>query len=54
MSDEYYIVSSKALPEVFAKVVQAKRLLGSGAAHSASEAARMLSCPTGKADRRGF
>ena len=42
MSDEYYIVSSKALPEVFAKVVQAKRLLGSGAAHSASEAARLV------------
>ncbi len=42
MSDEYYIVSSKALPEVFAKVVSAKRLLGSGAAHSASEAARLV------------
>ena len=42
MSDEYYIVSSKVLPEVFAKVVQAKRLLGTGAAHSASEAARLV------------
>lgn len=42
MADEYYIVRSKALPEVFAKVVEAKRLLGSGAAHSASEAARIV------------
>lgn len=42
MTDEYYIVSSKALPEVFAKVVQAKRLLGSGAARSAAEAARQV------------
>ncbi len=42
MSDEYYIVSSNALPEVFAKVVQAKRLLGTGAAHSAAEAARLV------------
>lgn len=42
LSEEYYIVSSKALPEVFAKVVAAKRLLGTGAAHSASEAARLV------------
>lgn len=42
MADEYYIVRSKALPEVFAKVVEAKRLLGSGTARSASEAARIV------------
>lgn len=42
MTDEYYIVSSKALPEVFGKVVRAKRLLGTGAARSAAEAARQV------------
>lgn len=42
MSDEYYIVSRDALPTIFIKVVEAKRLLSTGAVSSASEAARTL------------
>ncbi len=42
MSNEYYIVSRDALPAVFVKVAEAKRLLGTGAACSATEAARMV------------
>ena len=42
MSDEYYIVSRDALPAVFIKVAEAKRLLSVGTASSATEAARMV------------
>ena len=42
MADEYYIVSSSVLPEVFSKVVQAKRLLSTGSANSVSEAAKSV------------
>ena len=37
----FLLVSASALPEVYAKVVEAKRLLATGQVHSASEAARM-------------
>lgn len=42
MSDEYFIVRREALPTVFWKVIEAKRLLSTGAARSAAEAARMV------------
>lgn len=42
MSDEYFIVRREALPTVFLKVIEAKRLLSTGAARSAAEAARMV------------
>ena len=42
MSDEYFIVRREALPTVFLKVMEAKRLLNTGAAKSAAEAARMV------------
>lgn len=42
MSDEYYIIRANALPAVFVKVAEAKRLLSTGAVHSASEAARQV------------
>lgn len=42
MSDEYFIVSRDALPAVFIKVAEAKRLLSTGAACSATEATRMV------------
>lgn len=42
MSDEYFIVRREALPTVFLKVIEAKRLLSTGIAHSAAEAARMV------------
>ena len=42
MSDEYYIIRANALPAVFVKVAEAKRLLSTGAVHSASEAARRV------------
>lgn len=42
MSDEYFIVSRAVLPEVFGKVADAKRLLSTGAASSASQAAKMV------------
>lgn len=42
MSDEYFIVRREALPTVFLKVIEAQRLLSTGAAHSAAEAARMV------------
>lgn len=42
MSDEYYIIRADALPAVFVKVAEAKRLLSTGAVHSASEAARRV------------
>lgn len=38
---EYYIVESSALPEVFIKVAEAKRLLSTGAAKTVNEATQM-------------
>lgn len=37
----YLIVDSEALPDVFVKVLDAKRLLNTGQAHSVNEAARL-------------
>lgn len=42
MSEDYFIVRREALPTVFLKVIEAKRLLSTGAARSAAEAARMV------------
>ena len=39
---EYYIVDRRALPEVYVKVVEAKRMLATGEAQSVQEAARLL------------
>ncbi len=41
MEDEYLLIKTDALPEVYARVVQAKRLLSTGEAASSSEAARL-------------
>ena len=41
MAEEYLLIKSDALPEVFRGVAQAKRLLSTGEAASSSEAARM-------------
>ena len=38
---KYYIVESSALPEVFLKVAEAKRLLSTGEASTVNEATRM-------------
>ena len=38
---EYYIVEASALPEVFLKVAEAKRLLSTGAAATVNEATRL-------------
>ena len=38
---KYYIVEASALPEVFLKVAEAKRLLASGEASTVNEAAKM-------------
>ena len=38
---EYYIVEASALPEVFLKVAEAKRLLSTGEASTVNEATRM-------------
>lgn len=38
---DYYIVRASALPEIYAKVVQAKHLLAAGKAKNPSEATRM-------------
>ena len=38
---EYYIVEASALPEVFVKVAEAKRLLSTGEAATVTEATRM-------------
>ena len=38
---KYYIVEASALPEVFLKVAEAKRLLSTGAAATVNEATRM-------------
>ncbi len=38
---KYYIVEASALPEVFLKVAEAKRLLSTGEASTVNEAARM-------------
>ncbi len=40
-SSKYYIVEASALPEVFLKVVEAKRLLSTGEAATVNEATRM-------------
>ena len=40
-SPKYYIVEASALPEVFLKVAEAKRLLSTGEANTVNEAARM-------------
>jgi len=37
----YYIVEASALPEIFLKVAEAKRLLSTGAASTVNDAARM-------------
>ena len=47
MADGYYIVKREALPTVFLKVIEAKRLLGTGAAHSTAEAVRMAGISRG-------
>lgn len=47
MADDYFIVRREALPAVFLKVIEAKRLLGTGAARSAAEAARMADISRG-------
>ena len=39
---KYYIVSADALPEVFLKVAEAKRMLQVGEAHTVGEAARLV------------
>ncbi len=39
---EYYIVDRRALPEVYVKVVEAKRMLATGEAQSVQEATRKL------------
>ena len=39
---EYYLVEASALPEVFVKVAEAKRLLSTGEASTVNEAARMM------------
>lgn len=41
MNSDYLLVKTDALPEVFAKVVQAKLLLSTGRVKSSSEAARL-------------
>ena len=38
---KYYLVEASALPEVFLKVVETKRLLATGEAATVNEAARM-------------
>ena len=38
---KYYIVEASALPEVFLKVAEAKRLLATGEAATVNEAAKM-------------
>ena len=40
-SAKYYIVEASALPEVFLKVAEAKRLLSTGGASTVNEAARL-------------
>lgn len=40
-SPKYYIVEASALPEVFLKVAEAKRLLATGVASTVNEAAKM-------------
>ena len=40
-SPKYYIVEASALPEVFLKVAEAKRLLSTGEATTVNEATRM-------------
>ena len=42
MSRKYYLVAADALPEVFVKVVEANRMLRSGEAATALEAARAV------------
>ncbi len=40
---KYYIVEASALPEIFLKVAEAKRLLATGEAANVNEAAKMMS-----------
>lgn len=41
-NQKYYIVSAEALPEVFIKVAEARRMLQVGEAATVGEAARMV------------
>ena len=41
-TDKYYIVAASALPEVFLKVAEAKRLLSTGEASTVNDAATMV------------
>ncbi len=41
-NSKYYIVEASALPEVFLKVAEAKRLLATGEASTVNEAARIM------------
>ena len=38
----YYIVAAEALPEIFIKVAEAKRMMQTGEAATVGEAARMV------------
>ena len=48
---KYYIVESSALPEVFLKVAEAKRLLSTGEASTVNEATRMTDISRSTASR---
>ena len=48
---KYYIVEASALPEVFLKVAEAKRLLSTGEASTVNEATRMWEALKAKRQR---
>jgi len=47
MSDQYYVVKKEALPEIYSKIIEVKRLLHSGTAHSVNEAVKTVGISRG-------
>jgi chorismate mutase len=47
MSDQYFIVKKEVVPEIYSKVVEVKKLLRSGIAHSINEAAKIVGISRG-------
>lgn len=47
MSEQYYIVKKEVVPEIYSKVIEAKKLLRSGAARSINEAVEIVGISRG-------
>lgn len=47
MSDQYFIVKKEVVPEIYSKIIEVKKLLRSGGAHSINEAVKIVGISRG-------